>query len=83
MQVVETYINITCMRKKVCHECKTKKPIHNFHQQEKALDGHMTKCKDCKKTYDQQYYRLVREKRLNQSEIWNLINRKGARYFKD
>jgi len=67
--------------KKTCHECKKLKFLKEFHKQSKSRDGRMTKCKDCKNLYDKNYYQIVREKRINQSEIWNLINRKGKNIF--
>lgn len=57
---------------KTCSKCRETKPLYEFH---KKLDGRDTRCKDCKKEYQQQWYQRNREAVIEASAEWQKANK--------
>jgi len=64
------------MADKKCCICQEKKSQEKFHKNKRWGDGRDIKCRQCKKSYDKQHYPKIREKRINQVEIYNLVKKK-------
>jgi len=61
--------------KKICRKCITIQEWKEFHKNARYDDGRAQICKRCKGKYDKQHYPKVREKRINQVEIWQIVNK--------
>ncbi|PBB05741.1 hypothetical protein CKW00_07000 [Salimicrobium humidisoli] len=47
---------------KQCNGCSVEKPLTHFYGDKTQKDGHMRKCKECQRTYDQQRAGTLRRK---------------------
>ena len=48
-----------------CSECKTIKPISSFRKRKRGKDGYSSKCTECQKIYDKQWYQKNPQRRKN------------------
>jgi len=74
---VESDITIAGMTDKKCCICNLEKSLEMYHKNKRWKDGRDIKCRQCKREYDKQHYPKIREKRINQVEIYNLVNKKA------
>jgi len=61
---------------KTCSECKKKKHIKSFRKRKRSNDGLSSRCKDCQREYDKQWYKnnpnrkkYIRKKNSNQRDV--------------
>ena len=59
---------------KNCAKCNENKPLLDFHKNKRYEDGRNKICKCCKKEYDSFNYLEHKEKKMNQIEIWQMLN---------
>ena len=52
MEIIET---------KVCKQCGIEKPFSEFDKHKTMKDGHLNKCKECRRKYRKQYYEQNKE----------------------
>jgi len=60
---------------KICKICKVEKDISLFNKKIKGKDGLNTKCKDCEREYNKNYYKLNKEYFKEHNKKWNENNR--------
>jgi len=58
--------------RKICRKCVQIKEWKEFHKNARYSDGFAKVCKKCKQKYDKKHYPKVRDKRINQVEIWRI-----------
>jgi len=60
---------------KKCMNCCKERALANFHKNKRYEDGLNKICKTCKKEYDADNYLERKEKKTNQVEIWQMLNK--------
>lgn len=56
---------------KTCRTCKKDKPLAAFSKHSKKPDGYQTECKDCKNSYNRNYYAKDRTAQYNRVKVRN------------
>ncbi len=67
---------------KMCSKCGVNKFMSLFTKELKSKDGHSSKCKECCHKYNQERYKLKREKLISQSSNWNQKNPDKVKQYK-
>lgn len=60
---------------KICKVCEIEKDLSFFNKKYKGKDGFNTKCKECEKEYNKNYYLLNKEYFKKHNKDWNSKNR--------
>ena len=69
---------------KVCSSCKELKSVEEFNVKKASPDGHVSKCKKCKKEYDKQYLEENREqKKQYYGEHKEQIKEQKKQYYEE
>lgn len=64
---------------KKCCRCGLLKPLTDYHKDASKIDGRVSACRDCKKTYRAQYHTDNREKLCAQVASWQKANSETVR----
>ena len=67
---------------KRCSKCGIHKFTSLFTKELKSKDGHSSKCKECCHQYNQERYKLKKEKLIAQSSNWNKENPEKVKNYK-
>ena len=59
---------------KKCLKCKKDCELVDFHKNKRYEDGLNKICKSCKKQYDADNYLERKDQKMNQVEIWQMLN---------
>lgn len=73
---------------KICTKCEVEKDLSEFGKCKKSKDGHMARCKICRREDCKIYHELNREKKALRSKKYRLENKdklskKGKEYYKN
>lgn len=63
---------------KICCSCKKEKPLSDFNARSRSSDGLESRCRECKRAYNQEYYQANREKARAYSREYYYENREKA-----
>lgn len=67
---------------KKCLKCENNCELLDFHKNKRYEDGLNKICKRCKKSYDSYNYSERKDKKLNQIEIWRMLNPDKVREYR-
>lgn len=59
---------------KSCGKCKVMKPFNEFHNNKNSNDGKASRCKECTKSYWNEYYKDNGQKYRDRTKKWRLDN---------
>ena len=70
------------MESKVCSKCGVEKPLSEFALNKTRKDGHASDCKDCRKQYRDEHYRLHKEQYKEKAAAYKRKKTKELEEFK-
>lgn len=68
---------------KECSTCRVFKPFEEFHKDKRQLDGHVSKCKECRNSRMKQYYEENKEELLQKNVQYRKENPEKLKQYKE